>query len=40
MFLDAGYMAGEFCGINDWKAAGLNVVDRVDRPAPGPIRPE
>jgi hypothetical protein len=39
MFLEAGYNAGEFCGILDWKGEGLDVVEGVDRPAPGPIQP-
>ena len=39
-FLKAGYKAGEFCGIRDWKKENQKVVDNVDRPADGPVRPK
>jgi hypothetical protein len=39
MFVDAGYNAGEYCGIRDWKAEGLGVIEGVDRPSSGPIQP-
>ncbi len=39
-FIKAGYKAGEFCGISDWKKENQKVVDKEDRPAAGPIRPK
>lgn len=38
-FADAGYNAGQFCGIRDWKNEGLEIVPKVNRPAPGKISP-
>ncbi len=37
--MKAGYKAGQFCGIRDWKNEGQEVVEKVDRPAEGSIRP-
>ena len=39
-FLKAGYKAGQFCGIKDWKKEGQKTVEKVDRPAPGPVKPK
>jgi rhodanese-related sulfurtransferase len=39
-FSKAGYQAGEFCGMTDWKKANQKVVEKVDRPAEGPIQPK
>ena len=39
-FLKAGYKAGPFCGIRDWKGEGQPVVEKIDRPADGPIEPK
>ena len=38
-FAKAGYRAGKFCDIRDWKKEGQAVVEKVDRPAEGSIRP-
>ena len=40
MFIKAGYKAGPYCGISDWKKANLKTVPGVDRPAAGPIKPK
>ena len=38
-FLKAGYKAGPFCGINDWKKENQKVAEKADRPAEGPVQP-
>jgi hypothetical protein len=38
--MKAGYKAGPFCGIRDWKAENQKTVEKVDRPAAGPIQPK
>lgn len=38
--MKAGYKAGQFCGIRDWKKEHQRVVEKVDRPAEGTIRPK
>ncbi len=40
MLIKAGYKTGGFCGIRDWKTEKNEVVDKVDRPAEGPISPK
>ena len=39
-FIKAGYKAGQFCGIHDWKKENQRVVEKADRPPAGPIRPK
>lgn len=39
-FLKAGYKAGPFCGINDWKKENLKVAEKAERPAEGPVQPK
>jgi rhodanese-related sulfurtransferase len=39
-FIKAGYKAGPFCGIADWKKDNQPVVDKAEPPAAGPIRPQ
>jgi rhodanese-related sulfurtransferase len=39
-FIEAGYRAGKFCGIRDWKKENQKTVDKIDRPGEGPIQPK
>jgi adenylyltransferase/sulfurtransferase len=39
-FMKAGYRAGPFCGIRDWKKENQKVAPTAERPASGPIRPK
>jgi hypothetical protein len=38
--MKAGYKAGPFCGIKDWKKEGQKTVETAPRPAPGTIQPK